>query len=139
MGTQHALRILTTLALTLALGAALPTAPAFADGNVTTSVAGNGDLVIIGDVSGIPDALADASGWFPSRRGGGPRGSELPIRMLHAAKERLRAGGRLLLPTGSLQWSRPSRSHRRIGLCAEFGFDGSLRPFRQDDGVNPFR
>ncbi len=59
--------------------------------------------VIIGDVSGIPDALADASGWFPSRRGGGPRGSELPIRMLHAARERLRTGGRLLLPTGTLQ------------------------------------
>lgn len=59
--------------------------------------------VIIGDVSGIPDSLADASGWFPSRKGGGPRGSELPILMLRAARERLRAGGRLFLPTGSLQ------------------------------------
>lgn len=59
--------------------------------------------VIIGDVSGIPDAIAVASGWFPSRGGGGPRGSELPIRMLRAARERLQAGGRLFLPTGSLQ------------------------------------
>ncbi|WKZ82428.1 MAG: 50S ribosomal protein L11 methyltransferase [Acidimicrobiia bacterium] len=59
--------------------------------------------VIIGDVSGIPDAIAAESGWFPSRGGGGPRGSELPIRMLRAARERLRAGGRLFLPTGSLQ------------------------------------
>lgn len=59
--------------------------------------------VIIGDVSGIPDPLAKASGWFPDRRGGGPSGSELPIRMLEAARDRLRAGGRLILPTGSLQ------------------------------------
>lgn len=59
--------------------------------------------VIIGDVSGIPDPLAVESGWFPDRKGGGPRGSELPIRMLQAARERLRAGGRLFLPTGSLQ------------------------------------
>lgn len=59
--------------------------------------------LIIGDVSGIPDPLAATSGWFPSGRGGGPRGSELPIRMLHAAHDRLREGGRLLLPTGTLQ------------------------------------
>lgn len=59
--------------------------------------------VIIGDVSGIPDSMASESGWFPGGRGGGPRGSELPIRMLQAARRRLRPGGRLFLPTGSLQ------------------------------------
>ncbi|MFH1104452.1 MAG: 50S ribosomal protein L11 methyltransferase [Actinomycetota bacterium] len=59
--------------------------------------------VIIGDVSGVPDSLAVESGWFPDSSGGGPRGSELPIRMLRAARDRLRAGGRLFLPTGSLQ------------------------------------
>lgn len=59
--------------------------------------------VIIGDVSGIPDSLAKESGWFPGGKGGGPRGCELPIRMLQAARDRLRAGGRLFLPTGSLQ------------------------------------
>lgn len=59
--------------------------------------------VIIGDVSGIPDALARESGWFPSGMGGGHRGSELPIRMLRQALRRLRPGGRLFLPTGSLQ------------------------------------
>jgi SAM-dependent methyltransferase len=59
--------------------------------------------VIIGDVSGIPDPLAKVSGWFPGSRGGGARGSELPIRMLETARERLREGGRLFLPTGSLQ------------------------------------
>lgn len=59
--------------------------------------------VIIGDVSGIPDSLADESGWFPTKGGGGSRGSELPIRMLEEARRRLASGGRLLLPTGSLQ------------------------------------
>jgi SAM-dependent methyltransferase len=59
--------------------------------------------VIIGDVSGIPDPIARVSGWFPGSRGGGSRGSELPIRMLEAARERLREGGHLFLPTGSLQ------------------------------------
>ncbi len=59
--------------------------------------------VIIGDVSGIPDTLADDSGWFPTKGGGGERGSELPIRMLDEARRRLKAGGRLFLPTGTLQ------------------------------------
>ena len=59
--------------------------------------------VIIGDVSGIPDSLADDSGWFPTKGGGGARGSELPIRMLDEARRRLKAGGRLFFPTGTLQ------------------------------------
>ncbi len=59
--------------------------------------------LIIGDVSGIPDELAAESGWFPDGRGGGPTGAELPLRMLRQAKQRLKDGGRLLLPTGSLQ------------------------------------
>jgi len=59
--------------------------------------------LIIGDVSGVPDSLAAESGWFPSRTGGGASGSELPMRMLRSALAHLRAGGRLLLPTGSIQ------------------------------------
>ncbi len=59
--------------------------------------------VIIGDVSGIPDDLAADSGWFPSKTGGGPRGSELPMRMLRDARAWLSDRGRLLLPTGTLQ------------------------------------
>jgi len=59
--------------------------------------------VIIGDVSGIPDALAVDSGWFPSGKGGGNRGSELPIRMITDARTILGATGRLYLPTGTLQ------------------------------------
>ncbi|MGZ8755104.1 MAG: 50S ribosomal protein L11 methyltransferase [Acidimicrobiia bacterium] len=59
--------------------------------------------VIIGDVSGIPDELAEESGWFPSGLSGGPTGAELPMRMLQNAKSLLRHGGKLFLPTGSLQ------------------------------------
>jgi methylase of polypeptide subunit release factors len=59
--------------------------------------------IVIGDVSGIPDELADVSGWFPSGLSGGPTGAELPIRMLEEAKRLLRKGGKLFLPTGSLQ------------------------------------
>ena len=59
--------------------------------------------VVIGDVSGIPDAIAATSGWFPSMIGGGPRGSELPIRMLEGVQGVLHRGGRFFLPTGTLQ------------------------------------
>lgn len=59
--------------------------------------------LVIGDISGIPDQLAGATGWFPSGLSGGPTGAELPLRMLDEAKNFLRKGGRLLLPTGSLQ------------------------------------
>lgn len=59
--------------------------------------------VVIGDVSGIPDEIARASGWFPSGLSGGPTGAELPIRMIEESRRRLKAGGRLFLPTGSLQ------------------------------------
>ncbi|MEA1903833.1 MAG: 50S ribosomal protein L11 methyltransferase [Actinomycetota bacterium] len=59
--------------------------------------------IVIGDVSGIPDEIAHESGWFPSGLSGGPTGAELPMRMLEEAKRRLRLGGRMLLPTGSLQ------------------------------------
>lgn len=59
--------------------------------------------VVIGDVSGIPDEIASASGWFPSGLAGGPTGAEVPMRMLDQARERLKKGGRLLLPTGTLQ------------------------------------
>jgi methylase of polypeptide subunit release factors len=59
--------------------------------------------VLIGDVSGIPDEIAQASGWFPSGLAGGPSGAELPMRMLSEAKSLLKRGGKIFLPTGSLQ------------------------------------
>lgn len=59
--------------------------------------------VVIGDVSGIPDEIAAASGWFPSGLAGGPTGAELPMRMIEESKRLLKKGGRLFLPTGTLQ------------------------------------
>jgi methylase of polypeptide subunit release factors len=59
--------------------------------------------VVIGDVSGIPDEIAHASGWFPSGLAGGPTGAELPMRMIEESKRLLKKGGSLFLPTGSLQ------------------------------------
>ena len=56
--------------------------------------------VVIGDVSGVPDVLAEATGWLP---GGGPTGAELPVALLETVRTLLRPGGRLYLPTGSLQ------------------------------------
>jgi precorrin-6B methylase 2 len=55
--------------------------------------------VVIGDVSGIPDAIAEVTPWAS----GGPTGAELPIEMLETLGERLRIGGRLFLPTGTMQ------------------------------------
>ncbi|MBI2239049.1 MAG: 50S ribosomal protein L11 methyltransferase, partial [Actinobacteria bacterium] len=34
--------------------------------------------VVIGDVSGIPDEIAEVAGWFPDGPAGGPTGAELP-------------------------------------------------------------
>jgi precorrin-6B methylase 2 len=55
--------------------------------------------VVIGDVSGVPDAVAEVMPWAS----GGPTGAELPIEMLETLGPHLRAGGRLYLPTGTMQ------------------------------------
>jgi SAM-dependent methyltransferase len=59
--------------------------------------------VVIGDVSGIPDEIAAVSGWFPGGYSGGPTGAEVPVAMLEASMTHLLPGGRLYLPTGSIQ------------------------------------
>lgn len=59
--------------------------------------------VVIGDVAGIPDEIASVSGWFPGGFSGGPTGAEVPIAMLEKIPEHLRPGGRLYLPSGSIQ------------------------------------
>jgi methylase of polypeptide subunit release factors len=59
--------------------------------------------VLIGDVSGIPDELAKVSGWFENVPSGGPTGAELPRKLLETIGDTLTGGGRLYLPTGSLQ------------------------------------
>ena len=59
--------------------------------------------VLIGDVSGIPDELAAVTGWFQDVPAGGPTGAELPSQLLATLGDTLAPGGRLYLPTGSLQ------------------------------------
>lgn len=59
--------------------------------------------VLIGDVSGIPDEIAAASGWFEDVPAGGPTGAELPTKFLRSIGDVLVPGGRLYLPTGTIQ------------------------------------
>jgi release factor glutamine methyltransferase len=59
--------------------------------------------VVIADVSGIPDALAEVTGWFPGGHAGGPTGAEVPIAMLEEIPEHLKPGGRVFLPAGTIQ------------------------------------
>jgi methylase of polypeptide subunit release factors len=59
--------------------------------------------VLIGDVSGIPDELARLSGWFEDVPAGGPTGAELPLKLLDSIGDTLAPGGRLYLPTGTIQ------------------------------------
>ncbi|MGH2786440.1 MAG: 50S ribosomal protein L11 methyltransferase [Actinomycetota bacterium] len=59
--------------------------------------------VILGDVSGIPDPVAEVTGWFPGGRGGGPTGAELPVAMIESVGNALKPGGRMYLPTGTIQ------------------------------------
>jgi methylase of polypeptide subunit release factors len=59
--------------------------------------------VVIGDVSGIPDELAEVAGWFPGGFAGGPTGAEVPVAMLETIGDCLRPGGRLYLPTATIQ------------------------------------
>jgi methylase of polypeptide subunit release factors len=59
--------------------------------------------VLIGDVSGIPDEIAAASGWFENVPAGGPTGAELPVKFLRSIGDTLAPGGRLYLPTGTIQ------------------------------------
>ena len=59
--------------------------------------------VIIGDVSGVPDGLGKVAGWFPDGHAGGPTGAELPVMMVEEMGECLAPGGRLYLPTGTIQ------------------------------------
>jgi SAM-dependent methyltransferase len=77
----------------------------FRTGNLLDPVKGERADVIIGDVSGIPDDIGRLAGWFPDGRAGGPTGAELPAAMLESIRENdcLAPGGRLYLPTGTIQ------------------------------------
>lgn len=75
----------------------------FRTGNLLEPLAGVRADVVIGDVSGIPDALAEETEWFPGGHAGGPTGAEVPVAMVQATPEHLEPGGRLYLPTGTIQ------------------------------------
>jgi len=77
----------------------------FRVGDLLQPVRGEKATVIIGDVSGIPDEIGRLAGWFPDGHAGGPTGAELPAAMLESIRENdcLVPGGRLYLPTGTLQ------------------------------------
>ena len=77
----------------------------FRVGNLLDPVRGEKANVIIGDVSGIPDEIGRLAGWFPDGHAGGPTGAELPAAMLESLRENdcLAPGGRLYLPTGTIQ------------------------------------
>jgi SAM-dependent methyltransferase len=71
--------------------------------------------VVIGDVSGIPDGVAELAGWFPGGHAGGPTGAEVPVAMLERVGDHLKPGGRMYLPTGTIQdESRVIAAARRI-------------------------
>ena len=75
----------------------------FRAGHLLEPVAGERANVVIADVSGIPDAVAQVTGWFPDGKGGGRTGAELPVEMLNHVADYLVPGGRVYLPTGTIQ------------------------------------
>lgn len=83
--------------------------------------------VVIADISGIPDPVAQASGWFPDGRGGGPTGAELPTAMLETVRDHLTPQGQVYLPTGSIQdESAVLKAARRV-------FGDAVRPVASRD------
>jgi release factor glutamine methyltransferase len=75
----------------------------FRSGDLFAPVRGVSADVVIGDVAGIPDEIAEVSGWYPSGRAGGPTGAELPVAMLESMGDCLKPGGRMYLPTATIQ------------------------------------
>jgi SAM-dependent methyltransferase len=99
--SEHAIAVARENAVALGLGDRVE----FRAGNLLDPVRGEQADVIIGDVSGIPDEIGRLAGWFPDGRAGGPTGAELPAAMLESIRENdsLAPGGRLYLPTGTIQ------------------------------------
>jgi methylase of polypeptide subunit release factors len=79
----------------------------FREGDLLEPVRDVEATVMIGDVSGIPDPIAQQSGWFDEVPSGGPTGAELPTKFLHSIGDTLARGGRLYLPTGTIQHEQP--------------------------------
>ncbi|MGH9004480.1 MAG: 50S ribosomal protein L11 methyltransferase, partial [Acidimicrobiia bacterium] len=55
----------------------------FRTGDLCEPLGGERFDVVIGDVSGVPDTLAEATGWLP---GGGPTGAETPVKLLEVVR-----------------------------------------------------
>jgi release factor glutamine methyltransferase len=98
----------------------------FREGSLFEPLKGIRANVVIGDVSGIPDEIAAVSDWFPGGFSGGPTGAEVPVAMLERSRSHLLPGGRLYLPTGSIQdEGAVLRAARRIFR------DGRMRELRR--------
>jgi release factor glutamine methyltransferase len=95
------------------------------EGNLFEPLDGVMADVVIGDVSGVPDEIAAVSGWFPGGFSGGPTGAEVPVAMLEAARYHLLPGGRLYLPTGSIQ------DENAVLATARRVFEGGLQKLRE--------
>jgi SAM-dependent methyltransferase len=94
----------------------------FREGDLLDPVRDVRATVLIGDVSGIPDELAAVSGWFDRIPAGGPTGAELPTKLLWSIGDTLAPGGRLYLPTGTLQ------DEQRILATAREVFGDNIEP-----------
>jgi SAM-dependent methyltransferase len=94
----------------------------FRQGNLLEPMRDVSATVLIGDVSGIPDELAKVTGWFQDVPAGGPTGAELPSQLLATLGDTLVSGGRLYLPTGSLQ------DEARILTAARQVFGDNMEP-----------
>jgi SAM-dependent methyltransferase len=79
----------------------------FREGDLLEPVRDVEATVLIGDVSGIPDDIAAESGWFDEVPSGGPTGAELPTKFVRSIGDTLAYGGRLYLPTGTIQYEVP--------------------------------
>jgi SAM-dependent methyltransferase len=75
----------------------------FRVGNLMEPAADTLADVVIADVSGIPDAVAVVTGWFPDGKGGGRTGAELPVQLLAQVADHVKRGARVYLPTGTIQ------------------------------------
>ncbi|HEY4484952.1 MAG TPA: 50S ribosomal protein L11 methyltransferase [Nitrospiria bacterium] len=72
-------------------------------GDLFSSLNGLAADMIINDVSGVADALARCSGWFPDPvPTGGPDGAEPTVRMFQSVRNHLAPKGRLIFPVISL-------------------------------------
>jgi SAM-dependent methyltransferase len=93
----------------------------FRAGHLLAPLEGIRANVVIADVSGIPDAVAQVTGWFPDGKGGGRTGAELPVEMLEEVANYLAPGGRVYLPTGTIQDDEAilAAAHKVFGTAME--------------------